>query len=399
MASGVEQQIRNNAARNRELLDMLANTDGADSTLAEHNRYLEDLRKQIRNSDIRIRKLNAEREKRLGERDKYRDSHVRRFMFKASGKKEKFEQRAEDGEREYFQALQDSHQEESVNSAIKTQLDEGERAEPELQQNVDRHNAAQMELDVMYKRIFDGPTPQFPEEDAREQRFTAAKMAHQRTRALYDAETQAVDELNRADQCMAAALREVESALGFSRMDMFGGGAMSDMMERNHLSQADRQAMMARMHTDRAQRASPHVRDLPDVSINHGNIMSDVFFDNIVTDYRFHQEIKRGQAELLRCYNALQDIGNSADRRRMDLETQLKGQEQELTAAREELQRARERVFQSVARGEGGAVGGGFGGDGNRGMDNAPSNPSDLPPAYDTSRGPAPAYDEKPVKS
>lgn len=399
MTSSVEQQIFNAGERNTQLLETLAGTDGAGSALAEHKRFLQDLQDQLKQSDQRIQKLDAERQKRLGEHEKYRDSHVRRFVFKASGKKEKFAQRAEDGEREYFKALQDSQQEHGVNDSIRAQVDDAQRAEPQLQAEVDKHDAAQRELDTLYGRIFDGPTPQFPDEDAREQRYAAALHGHQRTRARFDAETQAVAQLNLADRAMTRALQEIDQALGYSRMDMFGGGAMSDMMERSHLSQADRLMLLARNHAERARAASPQVRDLPEVRINHGSIMSDVFFDNIMTDYAFHQEIKRGQAELARCYNCLQDLGSSADNRRRTLQEQLRRQEQELTAARAELQRAREDVFRSVLRGQGGGGGGGddIGGNGVGGSSaaEAPRRVDSLPPAYEAAvqTDAAPAYD------
>lgn len=396
MSGSVEQLIYNAGERNNQLLETLANTEGAASALTEHKRFLQDLQDQLKQSNQRIKKLESERQKRLGEHEKYRDSHVRRFMFKASGKKEKFVQRAEDGEREYFKALQESQQEQGINGAITKQVEDAQRAEPELQAQVERHETAQKELNTLYARIFDGPTPQFPEEDAREQRCTAARYAYQRTRAMFDAETQAVDQLNLSDKAMTQALREIDQALSYSRMDMFGGGAMSDMMERSHLTKADRLVMMARNHAERAQRASPHVRDLPEVRINHGNIMSDVFFDNIMTDYAFHQEIKRGQQEVLRCYACLQDLGHSADRRRQELHAQLTNQEQELKTARSDLQRAREEVFQSVLRGQGGTDGGAVNGgavESNRAAE-APRRVDSLPPTYETAvdRAAAPAY-------
>lgn len=394
MTSSVEQQICNAGERNEQLLDILNTTDDAASRFGEHRRFLQDLREQLKLSDRRIKNLDNLRQIKLSEHEKYRDSHVRRFMFKASGKKEKFAQRAEGGEREYFKALQDAQQEHSINTALKTQVEDATRAEPELQAALDRHNTAQHELDALYSRIFDGPTPQFPEEDAREQRCTAASHAHQRTRALYDAETQAVDQLNLGDKALAGALREIEGALSYSRMDMFGGGAMADMMERSHLSTADRLVAMAHVHVERAQRASPQVRDLPAVRINQGSIMSDVFFDNILTDYAFHQEIKRGQQEVMRCYACLQDLGHAADKRRMELEVQLKRQEQELKTARTDLQRARQEVFQSVLR-SGGSRGNGGGGD--RGVVSTPAGihrQDSQPPAYEDAvdRVAAPAY-------
>ncbi|KAJ2965310.1 hypothetical protein NQ176_g10677 [Zarea fungicola] len=122
--------------------------------------------------------------------------------------------------------------------------------------------------------------------------------------------------------------------------------------------------------------------------------MSDVFFDNILTDYAFHQEIKRGQQEIMRCYACLQDLGHAADKRRMELEVQLKRQEQELKTARADLQRARQGVFQSVLRSGGSRV---DVGDGDRGVVSTPAEihwQDSQPPAYEDAihRVDAPAY-------
>ncbi|PQK08794.1 hypothetical protein BB8028_0001g08670 [Beauveria bassiana] len=407
MASSVEQQIRNAGERNSQLLETLASTDGAASALAQHQRFQQDLQDQLKQSNQRLQKLQAQRQRRLSEHEKYRDSHVRRFMFKASGKREKFAQRAEDGEREYFKVLQDAQQEQSIHAAITAQAQEAQRAEAELQAHADQHDAAHKELDALYAHIFDGPTPQFPEEDAREQRYQAALHAHRQTRGRFDAETQAVAQLNLADRAMTQALYEVAQALGYSRMDMFGsGGAMSDMMERSHLARADGLARMARAHAERARRLSSEVGELPAVRINQGNIMSDVFFDNFITDYAFHQEIRRGQQELKRCYDSLQHMGDAADARRRELEAQLGRQVLELKTARADLQRAREEVFRLVLRREAGG-GGGNGGNGEGGghgtgddldiigVAEAPRRIDSLPPAYDAvvEGDAAPAYD------
>ncbi|KAM0666641.1 hypothetical protein ACQRIU_004496 [Beauveria bassiana] len=411
MASSVEQQIRNAGERNSQLLETLASTDGAASALAQHQRFRHDLQDQLTQSNQRLQQLQAQRQRRLGEHEKYRDSHVRRFMFKASGKQDKFAQRAEDGERAYFRVLQDAQQEQSINAAITAQAQEAQRAEAQLQAHADSHEAAQRELDALYARIFDGPTPQFPEEDAREQRYKAALHAHRQTRGRFDAETQAVAQLNLADRAMTQALYEVSQALSYSRMDMFGvgggGGAMSDMMERSHLARADGLARMARAHAERARRvSSEEVGELPPVRINQGNIMSDVFFDNIITDYAFHQEIRRGQQELKRCYDSLQHMGDAADARRRELEAQLGRQVLELKTARVDLQRAREEVFRSVLRREASGSGGGGGGEGGGhgrtgddleiiGVAEAPRRIDSLPPAYDVvmEGDAAPAYD------
>lgn len=189
--------------------------------------------------------------------------------------------------------------------------------------------------------------------------------------------------LKDASGIMRRALSEIERALSYSRYDMFGGGSMADMMERSHLSNADQLINQTRVLAARAQKASPYVMDLPQVKINHGNLMSDVFFDNIFTDMAFHEEIKRSQAQAMRFYNALVEQGNEGVRRRDELAKTLKTQEKELDEAREELQKAREKAFEQVLRGEGPQ---GVDVAAARGVDDVPPPPG-PPPAYNAAGG------------
>lgn len=83
-----------------------------------------------------------------------------------------------------------------------------------------------------------------------------------------------------------------ETDLSQRNRDMFGGGAMMDMMERSALADAQRQADTARMLVNQARQLQPMIGDLARLDMPQGNIMSDVFLDNIFTDYAFHQKIQ-----------------------------------------------------------------------------------------------------------
>ncbi|KAK3191470.1 hypothetical protein K4F52_002284 [Lecanicillium sp. MT-2017a] len=350
-SSAIETKIQDAAERNKQLLHELSETDHATPQLAEHRRLIAELDEQRKQSDKRLEELEKKRKRTLSEHEKYRDSHVRRFMFKASGQRDKFSQRAEDGEREYFDTLQEAHQETELNKNIKEQLEGAHGATGELEKQAERHQRAQSDLDALYNSIFGGPTPLFPDEDAKEQRSGAAAAAYADTKGKQEAEAAAVEMLKQANGIMKSAMGQIESALSASRFDMFGGGSMADMMERSRLSKADQLIMRARVLATRAQSASPFVRDLPEVNINHGNLMSDVFFDNVFTDMAFHEEIKRSQREAHRFLVALVEQGNQAVQRRSELEDVLKVQEREMVEARAELQKAREGAFEQVLRG------------------------------------------------
>jgi hypothetical protein len=140
----------------------------------------------------------------------------------------------------------------------------------------------------------------------------------------------------------------MEEALSCSRMDMFGGGSLTDMMERNALSQAE--VLVAQCQTDiaQAQRMSPAVQPLPPVNIAKGSLMSDVFFDNIFTDMAFHDKIKASMAELQVAAGMLTAQYDDARQRYKGMEQELKVVAKALEDSRVALQKAREFAFEQV---------------------------------------------------
>lgn len=91
---------------------------------------------------------------------------------------------------------------------------------------------------------------------------------------------------------MILAARSLAQAEDASTWDMFGGGAMMDMMERSALADAQRQADTARMLVMQARQLQPAIQELRMLDMPQGNLMSDVLFDNIFTDALFHQKIQ-----------------------------------------------------------------------------------------------------------
>ncbi|KAK0669053.1 hypothetical protein QBC41DRAFT_320527 [Cercophora samala] len=349
MADEARAKITAASAKNRELLTVLQETDHALPSLQQQRRLVKDLEGEVRASNARVAAVDRKRKKEYQEHEKYRDSALKRFAYKATGKREKFEQRAAKEEQEYFEALQEEHRETEINKDVKMQLKQARRVEADLESEVSRHNDVQRQLDELYGRIFGGPTPGYPEEDEQERVANAKTQAYQATKGKAEAETQVLKILGEGQLRMKRALGFMEDALMHSRRDMFGGGTFTDMMERNALSQAEREVMSANMLVMQAQRMSPRVKNLPQVNIDQGNLMMDVFFDNIFTDMAFHDKIKASRQSVLQAAMAMDGQVAAARRRLADLEGELRMREQEMREAREKLQKVRERVFESVA--------------------------------------------------
>lgn len=235
-------------------------------------------------------------------------------------------------------------------------MSEAQQAARELEEQVRRHNFAQKELDNLYENIFKGTTPGFPEEDEKERIVGTTFVEYQSCRERAEAEQHAVRLLGEAQYRMRSALRAVDEALQHSRMDMFGGGTFTDMMERNALHQAETEVLGARMLVMQAQRFAPPgaIVDLPPVDINHGNVMRDVFFDNIFTDMQFHEEIKGSRMRVEQASRVVDEMTAAANGRQRVLGDEMGRKERESHAARVALQKAREEAFRKVTAAGGG---------------------------------------------
>ncbi|EFQ34269.1 uncharacterized protein GLRG_09413 [Colletotrichum graminicola M1.001] len=185
MSSELESKILQAAVRNRELLAVLAETDNAIPDLTQQRRLIADLDRQLQQSDRTLGALEARRKKELRDHEKYRDSVMRRFVHKAVGKRDKFDERAAREEREYFDALQEEHRERELNGNLRAQLAAAREAGVPLEAAARRHDEAQCDLDTLYDSIFAGPTTtataSYPDEDRLEREADEARRAYHDT--------------------------------------------------------------------------------------------------------------------------------------------------------------------------------------------------------------------------
>lgn len=371
----IEAKIRETSERNSELLNILHQTDSALPDLEAQKHQVADLEKQVAQQAERLKQIGYRRKQELREHEHYRDSVLRRFAFKMSGKADKFEARAAKEEREYFDVLQEEHQADVMKKNLDEMLADAKTVRGELEIRAATHVEAQRELDSLYESIFTGPSPGFPEEDQRERETSNALRIYKEARSRAEAEGQVVNILTQAQNRLNGALMAMEDALHASRRDMYGGGTFSDMMERNALNQAENLVRQATALVTQAQRASTMVRPLPPVRIAQGNLLGDVFFDNIFSDMAFHEKIQQSNLEVRNCAQSLNIDLMSATQRHMETLREADQKNEVVRQARVRLQKARENVFQRVS----GRV--------------ASSSPS--PPPVPPPDGPPPSYTER----
>ncbi len=344
-----KERIISFAAKNEELLRALAQTDYAPSALHQVNTYIRDVESQIATETRNISDLGRKVDQELHDHEKYRDSRMKRLAYKMSGQKEKFEAKAEKEEREYHDALQEKFHAEKRLEDLRARLADAKAMQAQHAEAVARHQNHQAELQALYRSIFEGPTPEFPDEDAAENAVEQARQRYNSVQGPLNVELQVLQMLADADKKMNAAHQAIRTALGASQADMFGfGGMLSDMQERNSLTQAQSNADQVEMLVDMARRMQPLVEPIGRMEIAQGNFMSDVLFDNIFADMNFHRKIEMAGVSVRKAHDNLLRQRDAAQARADRLKAEVRAAEEDLQRARNNLDRVRQDIFRRV---------------------------------------------------
>jgi hypothetical protein len=378
--SSIHTKIQQAAHQNEQLLRGLEETDSAPSQLKQQNAYIADLDSQIANTTKRVNDLKKKTASELKDHEKYRDSHFRRFAHKASGKKEKFAEKAAKEEKEYFDAIQAQKSAEDELAYVKQLHAEAEIRKSEITTQAKRHDALQAELDALYNSIFAGHTPGFPDEDRKEDACNAAHTHVQTLNQRLERERHILFLLGQTVVKLSAAREYLDGAYGMSQYDMFGGGTMASMQKRNYLERAESAIQQVRMLQEQIKQVAPEIPALGQLNIAMGSIWSDVVFDNIFTDMQMHDQVRNSIAQVDRAGNKCSDIIRQREQQEKKLQSEVKQAQAKLQFARLELQQAREEAFRRVL-GNAQTVGGA----------GEPLS-GDAPPDYAPPSGPPPGY-------
>lgn len=284
--SQLTQALVNAAARNRELLSALAETDYATKTLQQNTSYISDLDSQIKATQKELKRLHSITEDERKDHLKYRDSTFRRYAHKLGGSKgeAKFVSKSEKEEREFLEAWQKEREADERLAELQRALNSANEDRQRLEADKARNESAQKDLDQLYASIFSGPTPEVPGEDQLETAVQYAKQNFEQTQSQRNADCAAVDALRRVETRMQAAAGSMQEALSMSRWDVMGGGTFADIMERDALSNAAVAISEALRHMDEARRLQPAITNFREIHVDMGHFMSDVMFDNIFSD-------------------------------------------------------------------------------------------------------------------
>lgn len=281
---------------------------------------------------------------------KYRDSHVKRLAYQIGGKEDKFEADATKEEKEWLDAVAIQLQTKKTLEHLNAKLAEATKKNADVLDVMRVRTVAGLELDALYKSIFDGPTPDIPEEDAKEREWLHAETNFNTTGVLLNTEKQAHDILVDADRFMNLAIRDIISARDASGLDCWGvGGAWTEMSENNSLVSCEGHVRQVEMLIMQAQRIQPAVRNIGNMRVAQMNFMTNVVFDNIFSDLQLRDRIKQSQGQLKTALaNLVAELQASTERTTM-IQAEVNEAKALLDQKRLELQQVRSAAFERLA--------------------------------------------------
>ncbi|KAJ6463524.1 hypothetical protein C8R45DRAFT_841233 [Mycena sanguinolenta] len=335
--------VLENTAYHAHLLAQLAELDYLPPALEQQESYIAGLEHQSRQLVAKIASLEMQTKKEQAEHEALRDSTRRRFAATLTGRRGKYEAEASKEEREYVEALETERYHKRQQTTLMNMIHEAKAVRADLQSKLKHHDKAKQDLAELYSKIFDGPTQDFTEDDQLEWQLQAAQSRYNEIQGYLNRESQAVDLLQSANTALQSCASQIQEAISDSHWG--GYRPLSDMMERESLDKAREQATRVQMFVQQAMMVSPQVQPIGEIGIAHGSIISDVIFDNIFTDFAFHQKIKASQQNVQDLMNQL----GFAQGRLQAIDADLRGAADALSHARGALDAFRRRVFESMS--------------------------------------------------
>lgn len=202
----------------------------------------------------------------------------------------------------------------------------------------------------MYNSIFSGSSPDFPIEDTKEHLLSCAKDSFDAAQLQSSTESNVLSILQNALILMNQCIATLDDALQSSSLDTWGigGGGSADMTERSSLAQTQYLSSRVEILISQARGIQPAVQTLGPMNVAQGNLMSDVIFDNILSDLNFHDAIEKSKRQVEAAHARLKQEMEHSSERPHNFRLEVKELKEFLEMRRKELQDGRARVFERV---------------------------------------------------
>ncbi|RAL06920.1 uncharacterized protein BO97DRAFT_409365 [Aspergillus homomorphus CBS 101889] len=342
--------IATSKERHGEIQTALAAVESSPETLQSHKSYLSDLRRALAETNQQLEQLRQITQVERALHEKYRDSTVRRLLYRATGKRGDFEAKADQEMRDYYAALAKENRAQAQREMLEAQLVDAVTKEHELQAACAARGRLHEELDAIYRTIFEGRTEDFPEEDAQEEVTLLARREYGQRRQRWSDVRQAAQCLARAQLTMREAMFHLVESLRQSERDLWGfGGTLIDWRQKNCLSRAQQKVSQTQMLVAQATRLDSNVQSLPAMGLVQRDWVGGMLCDTFLFHLNFLDLMQQSVLELNRAEEALAAEVRRIQSRETGMQAQVEEARVTFETAQQGLRQIRYEVFMKAA--------------------------------------------------
>ncbi|KAK7055493.1 hypothetical protein R3P38DRAFT_3564496 [Favolaschia claudopus] len=297
-----DELVLQNLVYHEQLIVQISELDHVPPALKQQQNRLKRLKKDAVTLERKVKSLEAQTQRTKTEDEGLIGSTKRRFLANVTGRKDRFEMRCQ-----------------------------------ELQSKLDCYEKTKQELAALDNKIFDGPTPDYPENDQLGAQVQHAQKKHDAIRQHLDNESKAADLLQKTYSSLSTCVDKMRDQHWIQ--PSFGGPIYT----------VEQLARTAEICLQRATEVSPNARHIGRVCIPQNVYDAFPSFGPFMGDSStFRRVLKQASSQPLNSVHIGQEaarlIRNHADTAKADLKTATT----ELSRARDDLHAFRLSVFEKL---------------------------------------------------
>jgi hypothetical protein len=333
------------------LQNTLSQSEWALAGLPQITKRLQNAEAALKTTRENILKFDKRSKHQLEKFQNLQHHSVKRAWYRTTGKLEEKIQEEEKAWMKEFETVQSAkvrgeEQEKEVAEAktLRDQAAEAKRV----------HEKAKKDLSNLLEQLFAGPTPSYPSEDEIEQSLVAARQQLDNISMLGKRQEYITKSLGRANQCLVAALQLLEASLQTNTFDLFVQGGYANWVIHSDLAQARDLAARAQFLVQEVRRIEPEIPHIGDIQIEQDNLVFNVIFDNIFTDFRVRQIIQDALAQVQRSAIILQQqVLPGVFSRNQAAQAQVESCQNEVRRLEKAMWNERSRIMTEIVQGLG----------------------------------------------
>ncbi|KAK2760895.1 hypothetical protein FQN54_002135 [Arachnomyces sp. PD_36] len=345
----VQERISLATSENNRLCQILRETDYAPATIRQTNSHVSTVAARLKTRNSLVLNLERQRKELQAANQNYRDSKMRRFTYNLAGKKEQFDEKTANVEKAFLDTTR--KHEEAVRDVeySKAELAETRKMLMEAEKADSRRTSALAELDKLHDDIFEGPTPEFPEEDQAEYQIAEACLNLEKAQEKLKKEERFYQRLSDASRELDAAYSQVRKAADASERCLgMTGHTYMDLEEQAALKRAKKHCNEMEALMRQARDMNPELEPLGPMNIPKPHSRSNPWLNNYFEEESNLRNIENSAKRLSNAARKMTAEKWGAQRKVGWEKMQTEKAQMKIREEKDKLREVRQGIFQQV---------------------------------------------------